>query len=168
MKTRPSSRGFALVPVLIVVAIIVIIAIAIYLLLHRPKGGQAAVPSATTHVAPARQAAPKPRKKSVLKPINEGFSLEGSLASQTIVKKVLPTYPDWAEEQGVMGTVRIRFSVTESGEVASDFHIEQTTGNTPLDDVAVEALRQWRFSPGKTPGAEAPYGVITFVFGLRH
>ena len=171
MQKRTSESGFAWLPALVVVVVVVLIAILLYLFLHRHAGGQ---PIASKAVSAAHVAAPikKIHKKlrhrtGTTAAGHEGFSIEGSLANQSIIKKVLPQYPDWAEEQGIMGTVKIRFDVNETGHVTSNMSIEQTTGNTKLDEVAVDALQQWEFSPGKLPGKDAPYGLITFVFGLQ-
>lgn len=114
-------------------------------------------------------AAPSERLKSPDKHSNaqaaKGPSIEGPLSNRTVSCRVIPDYPAWAEEQGIMGAVRIYFMVTQEGLVRSTVRVERTSGYPELDRLAIDALRQWRFSPIASDNNQQ-WGVITFTFSL--
>jgi TonB family protein len=89
--------------------------------------------------------------------------ITGPLSNRAIVHKVIPQYPAWAEEQGIVGSVQIYFTVDASGTVRPNMQVRKTTGNVQLDQLAIEALKQWRFA---TSDAEGEWGIITFNFSL--
>jgi TonB family protein len=72
----------------------------------------------------------------------------GDIANRPIVHKRLPDYPSWALRQGLSGTVVLQFWVTPSGQVRTEKVIVlQTTGYSNLDEVAISALKSWKFEP---------------------
>ena len=96
-----------------------------------------------------------------------GFEISGKLANRTILKKVIPQYPSWAEEQGIIGTLRLYFTVTPEGLVRSNIKVTKTTGNPQLDQVGIDALTQWQFAPQPTGNDDdVQWGIITFTFSL--
>jgi len=102
----------------------------------------------------------KPKKRGA-------YDLEGKLANRTILKKVIPQYPSWAEEQGIIGTLRLYFTVTPEGTVRSNIKVNKTTGNPQLDQIGIDALKQWIFAaqPGGNED-DIQWGIITFTFSL--
>jgi TonB family protein len=92
-------------------------------------------------------------------------SIEGPLANRGVIKRVIPPYPLWAEEKGIVGQVRIYFTVDVSGHVAPTMRIDWTSGSPELDHLAMEALRQWQFAAAP-PGTQRQWGYITFRFSL--
>ncbi len=101
------------------------------------------------------------------KPANKGFEIAGPLTNRPILKKVIPQYPDWAESQGIVGSVRLYFTVTPEGKVRPNITVTKTTGYPQLDQLAVDALKQWQFKPldaGEEGRGE--WGIITFNFSL--
>jgi len=96
-----------------------------------------------------------------------GFDIVGRLANRTILKKIIPQYPSWAEEQGIIGTLRLYFTVTPEGAVRSNIKVTKTTGNPQLDQIGVDALKQWLFAPQPpTSEEDVQWGIITFTFSL--
>ncbi|MFA5976096.1 MAG: energy transducer TonB [Elusimicrobiota bacterium] len=95
-----------------------------------------------------------------------GPEIVGPLKNRPVVKKVIPQYPAWAEEQGIIGSVRLYFTVTADGVVRTNMRITKTTGYPQLDELAIEALKQWRFAPIGGVGDEGQWGIITFNFAL--
>jgi len=75
----------------------------------------------------------------------------------------LPTYPEWAEKQGLTGKVELKFWVLPGGEVCNT-EVLQTSGYSKLDNYAIESLRKWRFTPIDKPEVKA-YN-IEFHFSL--
>jgi protein TonB len=61
----------------------------------------------------------------------------------------MPIYPDEALRKRIRGLVVLRVLVSENGEPL-EIHVEQ--GRADLAKAAVEAVRQWRFEPGKWKG----------------
>jgi len=89
--------------------------------------------------------------------------ISGPLSNRAIIHKVIPQYPQWAEEQGIMGSVQIYFTVDAAGNVRSNIQVKKTTGNVQLDQLAVEALKQLKFAAS---AAEGEWGVIASKFSL--
>ena len=96
----------------------------------------------------------------------KGFDIAGPLNNRPILRKVIPQYPAWAEEQGIIGSVRIWFTVTSDGSVRSNMRVTKTTGYPDLDKLALDALKQWRFATFNTSDDSSQWGIITFTFSL--
>jgi TonB family protein len=94
-------------------------------------------------------------------------NIEGEIANRGVVRKVIPQYPAWAEEQGIVGTLKLFFTVSPEGNVRPNITVRQTTGYPALDQLGIDALKQWKFVP-HAGGSDAKdqWGVITFVFSL--
>lgn len=97
----------------------------------------------------------------------KSVELEGPIGNRTILRKVIPQYPAWAEEQGIIGSVRIYFTVAADGTVRSNLRVTKTTGYPQLDQLGLDALKQWRFAPAPASTDEgSQWGIITFNFSL--
>jgi TonB family protein len=96
----------------------------------------------------------------------KGFEISGPLMNRAISFKVIPEYPAWAEEQGIMGSVRLYFTVDSAGNVRSGIRVTKTTGYPALDQLGIDALKKWKFAPLKTESDEGQWGIITFNFSL--
>lgn len=91
--------------------------------------------------------------------------ISGPLRDRGWVRRVIPSYPEWAEEEGLAGTVSVKIWVDPHGKVRSFMQMQRISPSPRLDDVALEALRQWRF--GSIPNAVGDqWGVVTFRFTL--
>jgi TonB family protein len=61
-----------------------------------------------------------------------------------------PEYSDQARKANVEGTISLKVTVTENGDVAN---VQVTKGlGSGLDEKAVEAVRTWKFKPGTKDG----------------
>jgi TonB family protein len=96
----------------------------------------------------------------------KGFEISGPLTNRPISYKVIPEYPAWAEEQGIMGSVRLYFTVDAAGNVRSGIRVTKTTGYPQLDQLGIDALKQWKFAPLSGGSDEGQWGIITFNFSL--
>jgi TonB family protein len=63
------------------------------------------------------------------------------------VSRVLPEYPTVARSRGLEGEVVLRAIVDRRGAVEPDIVVVESV--PLLDPAAIEALRQWRFEPGR-------------------
>jgi TonB family protein len=98
---------------------------------------------------------------------NKGFDIAGPLNNRPIVHKIIPQYPAWAEEQGIIGSVRLYFTVTPEGAVRNNIRVTKTTGYPQLDQLGIDALKQWQFAPVSTDDeGKGEWGIITFNFSL--
>jgi TonB family protein len=79
------------------------------------------------------------------------FRIIGVLGARPILSQVMPNYPIWAEEQGITGNVKLAFRVNDQGNVSPNIWVTQTIGDPLFDDIAIRALRQWKFAPLDSP-----------------
>jgi TonB family protein len=81
-----------------------------------------------------------------------------------LVKRVEPSYPQDARQQGIEGTVRLHAVVAADGKVES---LERVTGPPLLVSAAVSAVREWRYSPTLLEGRRVQVQAdIRLVFRL--
>ncbi len=64
-----------------------------------------------------------------------------------LISRVMPLYPLQARTRGLRGEVVLRAIIGSDGRVEKDIVIAQSS--PMFDQPAVEALRQWRFEPGR-------------------
>ena len=62
--------------------------------------------------------------------------------------QVQPSYPSSARRLGIEGTTLLRVYVAADGRV-SDVQVDQSAGHPDLDRAAAEAVRRWKFEPGR-------------------
>lgn len=84
----------------------------------------------------------------------------------TLLREVKPDYSEDARRRGVSGDVLMTLVVTRDGSVA-DVHVIHGLGYG-LDERAVEAVRQWRFTPGRFRNTPVDVQVeVAIEFRLR-
>jgi TonB family protein len=179
-RTWRSNRGSALGWGLLAAAALIFVAAVMIYKYHQdmlryqrgPKSvpwarfGQRRAPKGLWHHV--RQLAPPEQERHYRTPL-PSFNILGPLKDRPIIEKVLPSYPLWAEEQGVSGKIQLHFRVTSNGDVAPNIFVVQTIGYPDFDSVAVDALKKWKFQPLKYPeiGPEQA-GIINFNFMLSN
>ena len=62
--------------------------------------------------------------------------------------QVRPPYPASARQQSIQGTALLRVYVAADGRVTS-VAVARSAGHADLDQAAADAVRQWRFDPGR-------------------
>ncbi|MEK9931132.1 MAG: energy transducer TonB, partial [Rhodospirillaceae bacterium] len=62
-----------------------------------------------------------------------------------------PIYPNLARRRGIQGTVVIIAGISPSGLVSST-KIKTSSGSGTLDNAAIRAIRDWRFTPATNNG----------------
>jgi len=96
------------------------------------------------------------------------FEITGPLSRRTVLHKVIPSYPEWAEKQGIEAGVSVHFVVLSNGKVKDNIYVVRTSGYPVIDKLVMEALRDWQFASleGDLYGKEE-WGVLTFYFSLE-
>jgi protein TonB len=81
-----------------------------------------------------------------------------------LLRKVSPSYPVEAKQQGIEGTVRLHAVIGADGNIQS---VQPVSGPEPLVAAAVTAVREWRYGPTLFEGRRVPvHDDIRFVFRL--
>jgi TonB family protein len=76
-----------------------------------------------------------------------------------------PEYPEALRAQGVGGTVLLKIALSATGTVED---VQVLSGNRALAEAAVEAAREWRYSPALVEGRPtAVYFVVRVPFRER-
>jgi TonB family protein len=79
-------------------------------------------------------------------------------ASSHLVKRVEPQYPQLARAAHIQGEVVIAVTITETGAVSNPKYV---SGHPMLMQAALDAVREWQYSPFLTDGK--PTSVLTVV-----
>jgi TonB family protein len=75
-------------------------------------------------------------------PIKDGISMK------IVLHQVPPEYPYEARRSGIIGHGILFGQVDYKTGIVTSVRMEKSTGNTILDQAALNAFRQWRFKPG--------------------
>ncbi len=89
------------------------------------------------------------------------FTIGGGVTAPRLVSKTDPEYSEDARRAKYQGEVQLRVVVDENGNVRQ-IEISRTLG-LGLDEKAVEAVRKWRFQPGRRDGKPVPVWAIVEV-----
>jgi periplasmic protein TonB len=104
---------------------------------------------------------PAPRPAAPPAPVRVG----GQIQTPELVARVDPKYPPVAVAAKLTGTVILEVTVNEGGRVTS-VNVLRSLGL--LDQAAVEAVKQWQYSPLMLNGIPTPFIVtVTVNFSLR-
>jgi protein TonB len=95
-----------------------------------------------TRIAPAPVSEPKPVAKPAVKtgPVRVG----GTVQEAKLIHQVKPAYPPLARQVRIQGTVRLQAVIAKDGTIQN---LQLSTGHPLLVPSAMEAVRQWRYSP---------------------
>lgn len=96
-------------------------------------------------VGSASSGLPAPPKPAEPKPVVRG----GQVVEPRLVARVNPTYPAMAASNHIEGDVEIEAMIDQTGKVASTKVI---SGPTLLRGAAMNAVRQWKYSPATLDG----------------
>ena len=81
-----------------------------------------------------------------------------SVMAQRLARRVAPVYPPLARQAKVQGVVVLRVLISKSGEVEN---VELVSGHPMLAPAAIEAVKQWKYTPYLLNGE--PIEVVTQV-----
>jgi protein TonB len=104
---------------------------------------------------------PIPPPPAVTKPIRPG----GDIRPPAKTRHVAPVYPAIARQNGVAGTVILEAVISEAGRVRD---VRVLRSIPLLDAAAIEAVKQWEFTPTLLNGHPVPVLMtVTVAFQLR-
>jgi protein TonB len=108
------------------------------------RSATVAVPptTATTQAAPAEQASNATS--------GDVYSVGGAVSAPSVLSKVDPVYPEALKDAKISGVVLLQMIIGADG-VARDIGVLRTDADG-LDQAAIEAVQQWRFTPGQLNG----------------
>lgn len=107
---------------------------------------------------PAEPPPPPPPAPVAHAPVRVG----GQIQQPALIKRVQASYPDLAMKAHVEGTVILEAIVDENGEVRN---VKVLRSIPLLDKAAIEAVRQWQYSPVVLNGVPVPF-VLTVVMSF--
>lgn len=84
----------------------------------------------------------------------------GGYTHPGILAQVTPIYPESARRQGIQGTVVLKIQILSNGR-SGFVSVYRSSGNDSLDDAAVEAVQQWRFTPAEDRSTSQAITCIT-------
>jgi periplasmic protein TonB len=117
--------------------------------------------SSTNLLTPSLPVAPTPPRPIRRAPIRVG----GNVQEAKILIRILPVYPEIARTARISGIVVLQAIIDEDGRVES---IEVLEGHPILAQAAVEAVKQWQYSPTMLNGEPLPVtAVVTVIFSLK-
>ena len=94
---------------------------------------------------------PTPAPKAVVKPIKltGPVRIGGTVLEAKIIKRVIPIYPPLAKQARISGVVRLEGVIAKDGTIQK---LRVLSGHPLLVTAAVEAVRQWVYSPTQLNG----------------
>ncbi len=114
---------------------------------------------------------PQPVSETPAKPeVQEGelVELTPDIVKPVLVGRVNPKYPPVATAKKMEGTVLLSVLVSETGQVAEVKVIRGAGGQTGLNESAVSAVKQWKFTPAVKDGKRVKVWVTyPIVFKLQ-
>ena len=111
--------------------------------------------------APPPPPPPPPPPESPKQPVRIG----GNVQAPALVRRVEPTYPDIAVAAHVTGMVILEATVTADGSVES---VRVLRSVKLLDQAAVDAVKQWKYSPLMLNGTATPFVLtVTLNFSVK-
>ena len=89
----------------------------------------------------------------------------GNVQESKLIRKVDPVYPELAKRARVTGRVILIVTVDEEGNVTD---IRVSSGHPLLNEAAISAVKQWKYSPTLLNGEPVPVtATVTVFFNLK-
>ena len=95
---------------------------------------------------------------------DEPFIIEGEIKGRDILSNPLPSYPEGLNKNAA---IRIRFTVLPDGTVSSSGMVPVRKENSVLEELSMQSLRLWRFSPLPAGDTRNQSGIITFIYKVE-
>ena len=98
-------------------------------------------------------------------PKREPIRIGGNVAESKLIRRVEPIYPDLALRARVQGMVVLTVTINEEGFVSG---LKVVSGNPLLREAAIDAVKQWHYSPTLLNGEPVPVvATVTVAFKLK-
>ena len=130
-------------------------------------------PVATVNGSQARGQQPPPAQKTTPDPDDDfakGSYEPGTpgLIAPQIIRSVMPKYTPEAMRQKLQGTVEVEIIIGTDGSVAKARVKKSLDKVLGLDDAAIAAAKDWKFSAGTLNGQPVPvHGILNLEFRLH-
>lgn len=106
---------------------------------------------------PAPSPPPRPVKREPIK-------IGGNIRESLLIRKVIPEYPELAKRARIEDSVLLLATVDEEGNVAL---INVQKGHPLLNQAAIDAVKQWKYTPTVLNGQPVPItGTVVVQFSL--
>lgn len=126
-------------------------------------------PAASPSPAPSRTA--RPERSSSDPALSQGRIYDPGqpgVTAPVLIQRVPARYPPEAQTRRLQGTVVVRCVVEPDGTVSAATVTRSVDPEYGLDAEAVNAVRQWRFEPGRREGQPVRVAaLVTITFTLR-
>jgi len=94
----------------------------------------------------------------------EPLRVAGNVQESKLIRRVEPVYPELARQARVERDVMLEVTVNEQGEVSK---VKVLSGHPYLDQAAIDAVKQWQYSPTYLNGQAVPVvATVTVPFTL--
>lgn len=115
----------------------------------------------------AAPAAPAADVSKASQPASQSGTVTSASADANYLNNPKPEYPRMARQRQWQGNVTLRVFVTAEGR-CSELSVLRSSGHDILDEAAQDAVRQWRFVPGKRGDTPIPSWVnVPIEFALE-
>jgi TonB family protein len=118
----------------------------------------------------SQSATPPPTYREYAEPVVDAgpFAPGGDVSWPAIASSVSPRYTAAAARMGITGMVRLEVVVLEDGRPGEVLILRSLDPEHGLDLAAVEAMRQWRFTPGRHRGVPVQTRIeVAMEFSLQ-
>ena len=98
---------------------------------------------------------------------NQSFphsGIYGPGGSRRLLFKVLPDYPEWAEEEGVECALLLKLWILPNGSVEK-VEVEKSSGYSRIDLISAEGAKKWRFN--SVSDTKKVWGMLPLKFQLQ-
>ncbi|MGC1684342.1 MAG: energy transducer TonB, partial [Candidatus Acidiferrales bacterium] len=119
----------------------------------------AASPAATSPVA-ANPLANAPAVKAPAAKTPAPISAGGVVTQPRLIWSSSPVYPTLAKQANIQGDVKLEITINESGRVSKT---KVLSGPTLLQQPAINAVRDWKYTPSTLDGKPVPFQLIVTV-----
>jgi TonB family protein len=125
----------------------------------RPPGPGTPAEAGSSSTARRTQRTPRSPDVQRGRPVRVG----GTMAAPRKTRHVNPVYPKAALESRVQGVVVLEITISPSGKVVE---VRTLKGVAPLTEAAIEAVRQWEYTPTLLNGVAMPV-VMTVTVNFK-
>jgi len=98
------------------------------------------------------------------KEMAKSFEIEGEISGRQLTFNPLPSYPEGLNQNA---TIRISFFVQPDGGVSAVGMAPVRKENAILEDLTMNTLKRWRFTPLPAGDTRIQKGMITFYYKVR-
>jgi TonB family protein len=104
-------------------------------------------------------------RAEVRAPQTTPIQVAGDIQESKLIHRVEPVYPEQAKSIGLQGIVKLSITINEEGFV---YELKVESGHPILVEAAIEAVKQWQYSPTLLNGEPvAAQAMVTVVFNLK-